>query len=208
MVLHHIWSQNDVIMSWLRLKRWPPGPALTGPPPAPPTGEPRCTGGWSGVACGWILGRERPYHLYSGCGGMYVLGLVLRVNGCGGMYCWGTNLCVCVWRIYGGRLIEGDGKHDAMAHWHQGDKVVWWLCLISVYFGRCEGSLALDWMYLREFLSDFHNNWSGGNSLMVRNCLALSVDGSGTAIAFEMSMFGRCVCVSCWVPERAGRLTY
>ena len=49
-----------------------------------------------GVACGWILGRERPYHLYSGCGGMYVLGLVLRVNGCGGMYCWGTNLCVCV----------------------------------------------------------------------------------------------------------------
>jgi hypothetical protein len=78
------------------LCRWPPGPALTGPPPAPPTGEPRCTGGRSGVACGWIMGRERPYHLYSECGGMYVIGLVLRANGCGGMYCWGTNLCVCV----------------------------------------------------------------------------------------------------------------
>ena len=39
---------------------WQTGPALTGPPPAPPTGEPRSTGGKSGVACRWILGRENP----------------------------------------------------------------------------------------------------------------------------------------------------
>ena len=53
-----------------------------------------------------------------------------------------------------------------------------WQCLIDLYFGRCEGRLALDWMCIRKFLSDFHENWSEGCSLMVRDCLTLLVDDS------------------------------
>ena len=71
-----------------------------------------------------------------------------------------------------------------MPQWH-----LKWRCLIDVYFGRCEGRLGFDWMYLREFLSDFHKIRSVCNSLMVRDCLALLVDGSGAAIAFEAAMF-------------------
>jgi len=44
-------------------------------------------------------------------------------------------------------------------------------------------------MCLHEFSSDFCIIDVEGNNLMVRNCLALSVDGSGTEIAFEMAMF-------------------
>ncbi len=29
---------------------------------------------------------------------------------------------------------------------------------VDVGFGRCEGRLVLDWMCLREFSSDFHEN--------------------------------------------------
>ena len=50
-------------------------------------------------------------------------------------------------------------------------------------FGWCGGGLKLDWMYLvGEFLSIFRKNWSGGNSLVVRNRLMLVVDGSGTVV--------------------------
>jgi hypothetical protein len=38
-------------------------------------------------------------------------------------------------------------------------------------------------MYLGEFSSNFRKNLSGGNSLVVRNSLVLSVDGGGAAIA-------------------------
>ena len=37
----------------------------------------------------------------------------------------------------------------------------------------------LDWMCLCKFSSYFRENGGGGNSLMVRNRLALLVDGSG-----------------------------
>jgi len=66
-------------------------------------------------------------------------------------------------------------------------------CLMDVYFRRCEGRLALDWMCLREISSNFHEKRCGGNSLMVRNCLSLWVDGCGAAITFKMAMFDRCV---------------
>ena len=49
-------------------------------------------------------------------------------------------------------------------------------------FRRYGGRLALDWMYLCKFSSNFCTNWSGGNSLVVRDCLALSVDGCGAMI--------------------------
>ncbi len=66
-------------------------------------------------------------------------------------------------------------------------------CLIDVYFRRCEGRLALDWMCLSEFLSYFCENLSGGSSLLARDCLALSVDDRGTAITSKMAMFDCCV---------------
>jgi len=31
------------------------------------------------------------------------------------------------------------------------------------------GGLLLDWVYLRDFSSNFHENWRGGISLVVRN---------------------------------------
>jgi len=52
---------------------------------------------------------------------------------------------------------------------------------------------VLDWMCLCEFSSDFCKNCSGGNSLMVRDRLTMSVDGSSAAIASKMAMFDRCV---------------
>ena len=67
------------------------------------------------------------------------------------------------------------------------------LCLIEVNFGRCGGKLALDWVYLCKFSSNFLDNWSVGNSLMVKDCLALTVDGGGAVISSEMFMFDRCV---------------
>ncbi len=65
-------------------------------------------------------------------------------------------------------------------------------------FGRCGGRLALDWVYLCKFSSNFLDYWSVGNSLMVKDCLALTVDGGGAVISSEMLMFdhvyfGRCV---------------
>ena len=53
-----------------------------------------------------------------------------------------------------------------------------------------EKRLALDWVYLRKFSSNFHDNWSVGNSLMVKDCLALTVDGGG-AVNINV-YFGRC----------------
>jgi hypothetical protein len=40
-----------------------------------------------------------------------------------------------------------------------------------------------------QVLSDFHKNWNGGNSLVVRNHLALLVDGGGAVIASEPAMY-------------------
>ena len=53
------------------------------------------------------------------------------------------------------------------------------------------GGLELDWVYLCQFSSNFLDNWSVGNSLVVRNHLALSVDGGGTVIASELAMYAR-----------------
>jgi hypothetical protein len=66
-----------------------------------------------------------------------------------------------------------------------------------VNFGRCEGKLALDWVYLCKFSSNCLDNWSVGNSLMVRDCLTLSVDGGVAVISSEMLMFDRCVFWGC-----------
>ncbi len=65
-------------------------------------------------------------------------------------------------------------------------------------FGRCEGKLALDWVYLHKFSSDCFDNWIVGNSLMVRDHLALSVDGSVAVIPSKMSMFDPCVFWGVW----------
>ena len=51
----------------------------------------------------------------------------------------------------------------------------------------------LDWVYLRKFSSNFLDNWSVDNSLMVKDCLALMVDGGGAVIFTKMLMFDRCV---------------
>jgi hypothetical protein len=58
-----------------------------------------------------------------------------------------------------------------------------------MYFGRCGGGLALDWMYLCKFSSNFCKNWSGGNSMVKKDQLALSVDGGGTVIGSKLAMF-------------------
>ena len=68
-----------------------------------------------------------------------------------------------------------------------------WLCLIGVNFGRCGETLALDRVYLRKFSSNFLDNWCVGNSLMVKDCLMLTVDGGCAVISSEMLMFDRCV---------------
>ena len=79
-----------------------------------------------------------------------------------------------------------------MYHWVAA-AVPWLLpkrrCSIKVNFGRCEGKLALDWVYLRKFSSDCLDNWRVGNSLMMRDRLALMVDGGIAVIPSEMSMF-------------------
>jgi hypothetical protein len=43
-------------------------------------------------------------------------------------------------------------------------------------------------VYLHKFSSYFRKNWSAGNSLMVRDHLVLSVDGSGAVIVSKMAM--------------------
>ncbi len=66
--------------------------------------------------------------------------------------------------------------------------------MIEAYFGWCGGGLALDcWVYLCKFSSNFLDNWSVGNSLMVKDCLALTVDGGGAVVVSEMLMFDRCI---------------
>jgi hypothetical protein len=55
------------------------------------------------------------------------------------------------------------------------------------------GTLAHDWVYLCKFSSNYLDNWSVGNSLMVKDCLALTVDGGGVVIVSEMLMFHQCV---------------
>ena len=49
------------------------------------------------------------------------------------------------------------------------------------------------WMCLCKFSSNFRKNQGGDNSLMVRDCLALSIDGRSAAITSEMAMFDQCV---------------
>ena len=51
----------------------------------------------------------------------------------------------------------------------------------------------LDWVYLRKFSSNFLDNWSVGNSLMVKDCLGLMVYGGGAVISSKMLMFDQCV---------------
>jgi hypothetical protein len=46
-------------------------------------------------------------------------------------------------------------------------------------------------MYLRKFSSNFHKNWSAGNSLVVRDHLVLSVDVGSTVIVSKMAMCDR-----------------
>ena len=47
------------------------------------------------------------------------------------------------------------------------------------------------WVFLCQFSSNFLDNWNVGNSLVVRNHLALSVDGGGAVIATELAMYDR-----------------
>ena len=51
------------------------------------------------------------------------------------------------------------------------------------------GRLALDWIDLHKFSSNFCKNSSGGSSPMVTDCLALPVDGRGAVITSKMAMF-------------------
>jgi len=112
------------------------------------------------------------------------------------------------------QVISAKNKVKAIAWWWW---IVWrcqwksaapqsllkWRCLIDVYFGRREGRLALDWMYLHKFSSNFCKNWSGGSSSMVRDCLVLLVDGRGAAITSGMAMFDWCVFREVWWKSRA-----
>jgi hypothetical protein len=43
-------------------------------------------------------------------------------------------------------------------------------------------------MYLCKFASNFCKNWSASNSLVVRDHLVLSVDGSSAVIVSKMAM--------------------
>jgi hypothetical protein len=43
-------------------------------------------------------------------------------------------------------------------------------------------------MYLRKFSSNFHKNWSAGNSLVAKDHLVLLVYGGGAVIVSEMAM--------------------
>ena len=63
--------------------------------------------------------------------------------------------------------------------------------MIEVNLGWCGKGLVLDWVYLCDFLSNFHKNWSGGNSLVVRDCCVLSSCGCGVVIAFKTAVFDR-----------------
>jgi len=51
----------------------------------------------------------------------------------------------------------------------------------------------LKWGYLCKFSSNFLDNWSVGNILMVKDCLVLTLDGGGAIISSEILMFDRCV---------------
>jgi hypothetical protein len=46
-------------------------------------------------------------------------------------------------------------------------------------------------MYLCKFSSNFHKNWSAGNSLVVRDHLVLSEDGGCAVIVSDMAMCDR-----------------
>ena len=58
--------------------------------------------------------------------------------------------------------------------------------------GAREGSRLIG-CDLCKFSSNFLDNWSDGNSLMVNDCLALTVDGGGAIISSKMLIFDRCV---------------
>jgi hypothetical protein len=51
-----------------------------------------------------------------------------------------------------------------------------------------EGSHFIGCIFAR-FSSNCLDNWSVGNSLMVKDCLELTVDGGGAVISSEMLMF-------------------
>jgi hypothetical protein len=53
------------------------------------------------------------------------------------------------------------------------------------------GRLTLDWLYLHKFLSNFLENWSAGNSLVLKNRLALLVYVESSAIASQRAMFNQ-----------------
>ena len=57
--------------------------------------------------------------------------------------------------------------------------------------GRCVGRLTLDWLHLCIFFSNYLENWSAGNSLVMKNHFVLLVDGGSAAIAARRMMFNR-----------------
>ena len=64
-----------------------------------------------------------------------------------------------------------------------------WQCVIEVNFGWCGGGLALDWVNLREFSSNFHKNWNAIKSLVVKyRCVSLG-GGCRAVIASKTAMF-------------------
>jgi hypothetical protein len=63
--------------------------------------------------------------------------------------------------------------------------------VIEVNFWWCGGGLALDWVYLCDFSSNSHKNWSAGNSLVVRDRCVLSSCGCSTVIASKTAMCDR-----------------
>ncbi len=60
--------------------------------------------------------------------------------------------------------------------------------MIKVNVGWCGGGFAFDWVYLRDFTSNFHKNWSGGNSLVVKDCFVLLGCGCSAVIASKTMM--------------------
>jgi hypothetical protein len=63
--------------------------------------------------------------------------------------------------------------------------------VIKVNFGWCGGGFAFDWVYLRDFTSNFHKNWSGFNSLVVRDRCVLLGCSCGAVIASKTAMCDR-----------------
>jgi len=64
--------------------------------------------------------------------------------------------------------------------------------MVCTNFVWCGGGLALDWVDLRVFSSNFHQNWNAINSLVVimDRCVSLG-GGCGAVVASKTVMFNR-----------------